>query len=227
MVNEFEDRILFAEGDDQDDDDTLETEDEETEDDKDEDESDKDESDDSEDDDDSDDSKDEEDAGEEGDEKKEKKETEKKPETPEAKRARLQRQLKQHEKKHGFTSDSSHKKDDKKEEQGTLTYRDTIALTNAKVHADDVDEVVEYARFKKISIAEALESNVIKNSLSEKAEQRKTADATNTGRARPGNARASGDKLLEKAKSTGELPASDADINSLVDARMKGKKKSR
>lgn len=108
---------------------------------------------------------------------------------------------------------------------GNLTTRDTMALIKANVHDEDIEEIVEYAAFKKISIAEALNSNVIKTSIAEKAELRNTAAATNTGGGRPASAAPSGDKLLEKASSTGELPESDEGIDALVSARLKSKKK--
>jgi hypothetical protein len=103
-----------------------------------------------------------------------------------------------------------------------LSYKDTIALSNAKVHEDDVDEVLEYARYKKIPISEALKSSVIKNTLAEKAEMRNTAEATTTGRSRSGAASKTGESLLAKAQSKGELPDSQEDLDKLLVARYDG-----
>lgn len=109
-----------------------------------------------------------------------------------------------------------------KGESGTdLSSKDTIALINAKVHEDDVDEVVEYATFKKIPVTEALKSSVVKTLLTERAEQRSTAEATSTGKARGGSARVTGDTLLSKAQKTGEIPERKEDLEALIDARFK------
>lgn len=109
--------------------------------------------------------------------------------------------------------------------QDGLTPMDAIIIGKANVHQDDIQEVIDYAKFKKISIAEALDSSVIKTSLKEKAEKRATAEATNTRGGRPGNAAPSGDKLLEKAQTTGELPDTDAGIDALAQARLDKRKK--
>lgn len=102
-----------------------------------------------------------------------------------------------------------------------VSSRDTIALINAKVNEEDVDEVVEYAKFKKISVAEALKSNVLKATLKEKEEQRATAEATSTGKVRPASTKSSGESLLGKAEKTGELPDRDEDLDALLEARFK------
>lgn len=92
-----------------------------------------------------------------------------------------------------------------------LSPKDTIALIGAKVtDPEDIDEVVEYAQFKKISIADALKSNVIISSLAEKAEKRKTADATSTGSSRRGQSKV-GDDVLLKNLSKGEIPEKGSD----------------
>lgn len=105
-----------------------------------------------------------------------------------------------------------------------LSSKDYLALSNAKVHEDDVDEVIDFAKFKKISIAEALKTTAIKAVLAERSEHRTTAAASNTGRARPGNARRSGRTLLDKALKTGELPQSDDDMDAMLRERYKVRK---
>ncbi len=111
----------------------------------------------------------------------------------------------------------------KSAEKQDLSSKDLYALMEAKVPQDDIDEVAEYARFAKITIAEALKSNVVKTILKDKEEMRMTAEATNTGGARRVNAKVSEDTLLDKAKK-GELPDSDADLDRLIAARLKQKK---
>lgn len=100
----------------------------------------------------------------------------------------------------------------------TLTPKDLMALMNAKVHEEDIEEVQEYARFKKISLAEALNISVIKTLLSEKAEQRKVADATNVGVTKRSPSKESDETLLRNA-SKGELPDTDEGLERLVRAR--------
>src|ERR1035437_775035 len=85
---------------------------------------------------------------------------------------------------------------------GELTTKDLYALIDAKVPEDDIEEVREYAQLKKISIAEALKSNVVKTILGDKAEQRKTAEGTNTNGGRRSSAKLSDDRrpLFHRSK---------------------------
>lgn len=102
-----------------------------------------------------------------------------------------------------------------------LSIKDWKALQD--VHDDDVEEVVEWAKFKKITVAEAKKSPHIVTLLKEKQEQRKTAAATNTGPARRGSVKVSDEEVVEKAQK-GQLPE---DPEALAKARwnlIKGKK---
>lgn len=103
-----------------------------------------------------------------------------------------------------------------------LTSKDTIAIIQAGIHQDDIDDVVDYAKFKNMSVSDALKSSVIKATLSQKAEFRTTAEATNTGKTRSGSAKLSGEALLQKAR-TGEMPK-ESDLYALVEARYESKK---
>ena len=104
-------------------------------------------------------------------------------------------------------------------EKKDLSSKDIIALMNAKVSEEDVDEVVDYAKFKGISVSEALKSSAIKATLSEKAEQRNIAEATNTKTIRRGTAKLSDDDLVSNA-SQGKIPESDEDIDRLMKAKL-------
>lgn len=119
------------------------------------------------------------------------------------------------------------KKDGKDEtpKNDSISQTDLYALIKENVPQEDISDITEYATLKKISIAEALKSNFVKTLLTQKAEERKTAEATNTGTSRRGNAQVSPETLLDKA-SKGELPESDSDLDRLVEARLekKGKK---
>lgn len=100
-----------------------------------------------------------------------------------------------------------------------LSTLDIIAISKANIETDDVEEVVEYAKFKGISVAEALKSNVIQTTLAQKEEMRKTAQATSTGQTRRGSSQISDEKLLADAKK-GILPDSDSDIERLAQLKV-------
>lgn len=97
---------------------------------------------------------------------------------------------------------------------GELSTKDFYALTKANVPEDDVDDVAEFARFKGISIQDALKSPVMKATLADKMENRKTADATIVRQTRPQNVRPDGSEIAASIKSKGEdavpEPGSDA-----------------
>lgn len=99
---------------------------------------------------------------------------------------------------------------------------DTIALSKANLEPEDIPEVLEYAKFKGISVSEALKSPIIAATLHEKAEYRKTAAAANTGAARRGSTKLSDSSLLENARN-GIMPDSVEDIQRLSLLRRKAK----
>lgn len=100
----------------------------------------------------------------------------------------------------------------------SLTQSDLLAIVRANIAEEDIDEVKDYARLKNISVAEALKTSVVKTILSEKDEERKTANATNTGNGRRGSERQTPSQLLENAKK-GVLPDSDEELEKLILAR--------
>lgn len=108
-----------------------------------------------------------------------------------------------------------------KPEQG-LSTKDAMALIKANVEEEDIDEVESYAKFKNISIAEALKTTVVKTLLSEKAEQRKTAQVTNTQTARRSTPKTTPEDIRDKALK-GDLPESEDDIKALYEARRQEK----
>ena len=103
-----------------------------------------------------------------------------------------------------------------------LSSMDTIAFISAGVTSkEDIDEVLDYAKLKNISPAEALQANVVKSILAEKVEQRRTAEATNTGAARRGTSKISDEQVLVNV-AQGKFPE---DPEALAEARMNAKKK--
>jgi len=109
----------------------------------------------------------------------------------------------------------------KEEKTSELSTKDILYLAKADIHEDDMNDVLEWAKFKNISVQEAHKQ--LKGTLDVRAEERKTAAASNTGTSRPGT-QVSGESLLEKAKE-GQLPEKDEDIDKLVEARMQAKLK--
>lgn len=82
---------------------------------------------------------------------------------------------------------------------GELSSKDIIAINRANIHEDDLDEVVDYAKYKKISISEALKSNVVTTLLKDRAEHRKIAQGTNTGTAKRSSVKITDEEVLNKA----------------------------
>lgn len=132
---------------------------------------------------------------------------------------------KKKEKPDGEEGDGGKAPKDTAEEGQQLSQKDWLLLAKADVHQDDVDDIVEYAAFKKISIAEALKSSTIKAILADKAEARKTADATAKKSARPSGQKPSDDQVLQKARD-GEIPeAGTPEAEQLFFARRGGRPK--
>lgn len=118
-------------------------------------------------------------------------------------------------------------KDEKKPEgtvketpkDSTLSQEDLITIARSDIHEEDLPEVLEYAKFKGVSVKEALKSPMITTLLATKTEERKTAEATAMGEQRRGAGATPEGKLLADA-SRGILPESDADIARLAEARL-------
>jgi hypothetical protein len=146
-------------------------------------------------------------------------ETEKPIETPEQKVARLRRQLEREEKKLGITKPEVVKKPiPKQEQQNSLSQTDLYALMRNNVAEEDVQEVVDYAKLKRVSVSEALKSSIVKSIIQEKEEMRKTALATHTGVTKKGSAKTTDDQLVSKAQK-GEIPESEEEIQRLYRIR--------
>jgi hypothetical protein len=107
-----------------------------------------------------------------------------------------------------------------KKNQDELSSRDIFALTKANINEEDVDEILDYMKYRKVSMVDALKSNTLRGILKERDEQRNVANATNVGTSKRGTSIISDTTLLDNARK-GELPESDADMARLVTARWK------
>lgn len=102
-----------------------------------------------------------------------------------------------------------------------LSSMDTIALIDAKVtNKDDIETVQEYARLKGLSIGEALATPLVKSILKDNAEQRQTAEASNTAPARRGSIKLTDEQILSNAQA-GKFTD---DPEALAEARMAAKR---
>jgi len=99
-----------------------------------------------------------------------------------------------------------------------------LALQKADIETEeDLDEVVRWADYNKISVSEALKSNILKATLAEKAEERKSAMAVNTGTGRRSSGAVSDERLLADAKK-GIMPSTDEGLMQLIKAQSAGRK---
>src|SRR3990167_3357868 len=102
-----------------------------------------------------------------------------------------------------------------------LSSRDAIAIAKANVHEEDVDELIELAQFKKISIAEALKHKTWQTMSGERTEERRSAEVSNTKKQSGGISKATGETLIEKVRK-GEA-VDEKDIEKIVEAEMQAK----
>lgn len=108
-------------------------------------------------------------------------------------------------------------------QQYELSPFDFIAIAKSDIEQEDIGDVMDYAKLKGVSFAEAIKSPIVKTIIASKKEERTTANATNTGSARRANTRLSDEELLSRA-SRGELPESDEDLDRLFYLRRNKKK---
>jgi hypothetical protein len=113
------------------------------------------------------------------------------------------------------------KKEEFKKEKDEFSLQDIRALSD--VHDDDVQDIVDFAKLKGISISEAKKNSVIKSILSDRTEERRSAEATET-KGKKLSSQTSPEAILAKA-SKGELPEKDEDIEKYVEARIEAKLK--
>lgn len=111
----------------------------------------------------------------------------------------------------------------KTEDTTQLSPKDYLALQEAQITADDFDEVQDFAKYKGLTISEALKSSTLKTILNERKEERATASATQTKGAR-GVKPKTGEDYLEKAKTTGEIPTDDKAMQELILAKQNARR---
>lgn len=88
---------------------------------------------------------------------------------------------------------------------------------------EDLDDFMDLSKKFGLSPYEAKQNKDVQAILRSRAEERKTAEATNVGSGRRGSSKISGESLLEKASLTGKLPESDKEIEAMAKARYSPK----
>ena len=111
---------------------------------------------------------------------------------------------------------------EKETPKNDLSQKDIIYLAKSDIHEDDLEEVLEYAKFKKVGVAEAHKMMI--PILAVNAEQRKTAEASNTGGGRGVINKVSPEKLVADL-SEGKVPEKGSkEAEELFWARRGGRK---
>jgi hypothetical protein len=98
----------------------------------------------------------------------------------------------------------------------SLPLKDIRALQD--VHDDDVDDLLDYAKYKGISVAEAKKSVAMQAVLKSKEEERRTAQASNTGGGKRGTSAKTDEQVIAEVNQ-GNISEDDADIARLAEAR--------
>ena|SRR3990167_1693899 len=116
---------------------------------------------------------------------------------------------------------------DGKEEKGryVMSEKDIFALSKANIEEEDLDEIKDYAQFKKLTVADALKDKTLQGILSDNAEKRQSARAVDIGKGGRSTT-ITGETLLTRAEQ-GQVPEDDEGIDKLVNARMAQKLKIR
>jgi hypothetical protein len=110
-------------------------------------------------------------------------------------------------------------KEQPKAETG-LSQTDLFALVKNNVHEDDITDIQDYARMKGLAVKDALKSDFVQSLLRDKEEKRQTAKATNVKPNRSGQQTVSDETIVNNARSKGEIPESDSDVEKIVKSRL-------
>lgn len=102
-------------------------------------------------------------------------------------------------------AEKAEKADKKDPEKYVLQAKDILFLSKENItEEEDIDEVVRYAEYRKIGVADALKDKTLRTILSDRAEERASALAAQT-KGQRGTTKVSDDALLDKL-SKGEVP---------------------
>mgnify|MGYP003442850955 CR=1 FL=1 len=123
--------------------------------------------------------------------------------------------------KAGIDPETGEKIDSKESTKSpNMDLKDIRALQD--VHDDDIEEVIEFSKFKKISVAEAKRHPAVQSLLKTRVEERASALAASTQVSRRNNANSSG-AILNKVKNQEDM--SDEEMQLAVQATLAELKK--
>lgn len=105
-------------------------------------------------------------------------------------------------------------------EEGKLSESDLLYIAKADVHSEDIDELRSIAKTQGKSVKEVHQFGWVKSFLTERQEERKTAEAAATKPRGRGTSAPSGEDLLGKAEKEGIIPDKAEDIDKLAEARL-------
>lgn len=100
-----------------------------------------------------------------------------------------------------------------------LSAKDFLALTQAGVTAEDFDEVERVAKILGKPLTDALQDKTLKSILKERADERKTAEATHTRGGARGTSKTADADILAKAE-RGEMVDSEEGMQAIFKARI-------
>ena len=106
------------------------------------------------------------------------------------------------------------------EKQDVYSQEDVAVLVSKVTDKEDREFVKKSAKTLGISLEDALNDPIVSGKLKERAEQRATAQATNTGAARRGSGKPTNEQILDNA-TQGKFPE---DAEELAEARFAAKK---
>ena len=104
--------------------------------------------------------------------------------------------------------------------ESQLSPKDYLALTENKISSEDFDDVLNYSKFIGKSVVETLKDKTMKTILQTRAEERRTAEATQTQGRGGTSSKVSPDAIIEEASKKGLVPDDAMGISELAEARM-------
>ena len=99
-----------------------------------------------------------------------------------------------------------------------FSLKDIRALNS--IHDDDVDFVTNWAKSNNMEIVDAVKHKDVQLVLKGHEEERKSAEASNTGGSRRATSKTTGADLHERAMTKNDIPESEEDMKKLIEARF-------
>lgn len=122
------------------------------------------------------------------------------------------------------TTKAAPKPSPKQADSAEITALDAVALAKADVHEDDLEDILEVAKLRKVSVREALKLGLTQAIIAKNQEFRKSAQAANTGPAKQSSKKKTQGAILNDLRE-GKVPDKGSDdAEALFWARRGGKR---